>query len=77
MFVVDLTFDCYQDTTLEQAEQAINRLVNALRFNGQIIGEEFPTVLKDGYFITRVMFPTELSRPLVRLQPIGRCNDPL
>ena len=59
MFVVDLTFDCYQDTTLEQAEQAINRLVNALRFNGQIIGEEFPTVLKDGYFITRVMCPTE------------------
>ena len=48
MFVVDLTFDCYQDTTLEQAEQAINRLVNALRFNGQIMGEEFPTVLKDG-----------------------------
>ena len=59
MFVVDLTFDCYQDTTLEQAEQAINRLVNALRFNGQIMGEEFPTVLKDGFFITRVMCPTE------------------
>ncbi len=59
MFVVDLTFDCYQDTTLEKAEQAINRLVNALRFNGQIMGEEFPTVLKDGYFITRVMCPNE------------------
>jgi len=59
MFVVDLTFDCYQDTTLELAEQAINRLVNALRFNGQIIGDEFPTVLKDGFFITRVMCPTE------------------
>ncbi len=59
MFVVDLTFDCYQDTTLDNAEQAINRLVNALRFNGQIMGEEFPTVLKDGYFITRVMCPTD------------------
>ncbi len=59
MFVVDLTFDCYQDTTLENAEQAIIRLVNALRFNGQIMGEEFPTVLKDGYFVTRVMCPTD------------------
>ena len=59
MFVVDLTFDCYQDTTLDDAERAINRVVNALRFNGQIIGDEFPTVLKDGYFITRVMCPLE------------------
>ena len=33
MFVVDLTFDCYQDTTLDDAERAINRVVNALRFN--------------------------------------------
>ncbi len=61
MFVVDLTFDCYQDTTLDNAEAAINRVVNALRFNGQIIGEEFPTVLKDGFFITRVMCPEEDS----------------
>jgi len=61
MFVVDLTFDCYQDTTLESAEKAIIRLVNALRFNGQIIGEEFPTVLKDGYFLTRVMCPEQDS----------------
>ncbi len=61
MFVVDLTFDCYQDTTLEDAEKAIIRLVNAYRFNGQIIGEEFPTVLKDGYFVTRVMCPEEDS----------------
>ncbi|MDE3272373.1 Zn-ribbon-containing protein [Pseudoalteromonas sp. G4] len=59
MYIVDLTFDCYQDTTLEAAEQAIVRLVNALRFNGQIIGEEFPTTLKDGFFITRVMCPEE------------------
>lgn len=59
MYVVDLTFDCYQDTTLDAAEVAINRVVNALRFNGQIIGEEFPTVLKDGYFVTRVMCPEE------------------
>jgi len=57
MFVVDLTFDCYEDTTLEAAEAAINRVVNALRFNGQIIGDEFPTMLKDGYFVTRVMCP--------------------
>lgn len=59
MFVVDLTFDCYQDTTLEDAEKAINRVVNALRFNGQIIGEEFPTTLNEGFFTTRVMCPQE------------------
>jgi predicted nucleic acid-binding Zn ribbon protein len=61
MYVIDLTFDCYKETTLELAEQAIIRLVNALRFNGQIIGEEFPTVLKDGFFVTRVMCPEEDS----------------
>lgn len=57
MYVVDLSFDCYQDTTIAKAEEAIVTLVNALRFNGQIMGEEFPTVLKDGYFVTRVMCP--------------------
>lgn len=61
MFVADLTFDCYEETTLAAAESAIIRLVNALRFNGQIIGEEFPTVLKDGFFVTRVMCPEQDS----------------
>ena len=55
MHVIDLTFDCYKETTLELAEQAIIRLINALRFNGQIIGEEFPTVLKDGFFENDVL----------------------
>ena len=70
MYIVDLTFDCYQDTTLEAAEQAIVRLVNALRFNGQIIGEEFPTTLKDGFFITRVMCPEEDA-----LHPLNQNRD--
>ncbi|MEO2280891.1 Zn-ribbon-containing protein [Pseudoalteromonas pernae] len=61
MFVADLTFDCYQDTQLDTAEQAINQMVVALRANGQIIGDEFPTVLKDGYFLTRIMCPEEDS----------------
>ncbi|TMP85590.1 hypothetical protein CWC05_17510 [Pseudoalteromonas ruthenica] len=61
MFVVDLTFDCYQDTQLSAAEQAINQTVVALRANGQIIGDEFPTVLKEGFFVTRVMCPEEDS----------------
>lgn len=61
MFVVDLIFDCYQDTSLADAEHAIIQLVNAFRFNGQIIGDEFPTVLNEGYFVTRVMCPEKDS----------------
>ena len=36
-------------------------MVVALRANGQIIGDDFPTVLKDGYFQTRIMCPEEDS----------------
>lgn len=61
MFVADLEFDCYQNTSLEEAERAINQVVVALRANGQIIGDEFPTVLKEGYFVTRVMSPEQDS----------------
>jgi predicted nucleic acid-binding Zn ribbon protein len=57
MIVAELTFECYRDTTISAVEQAINPLIDSYYFNGQIIGREFPTVIKDGYFVTRVVCP--------------------
>ncbi len=57
MYLAELTFECYRDTTISAVEQAINPLIDSYYFNGQIIGREFPTLMKDGYFVTRVVCP--------------------
>ena len=61
MFTAELTFECYQDTTIEAVDGAITQLIDALRYNGQILGREFPTSIDDGIFITRVVCPEEES----------------
>ncbi|SQD80032.1 Zn-ribbon-containing protein [Moritella yayanosii] len=61
MFTAELTFECYQDTTIEAVDGAITQLIDALRYNGQILGREFPTSIDDGVFITRVVCPEEES----------------
>ncbi len=61
MILVKLTFECFQDTTITAAEQAISGVMTELKYNGQIIGQEFPTLLKDGYFVTQVLCPEEDS----------------
>jgi predicted nucleic acid-binding Zn ribbon protein len=65
MYAAELIFECYQDTTITAVEQAISPLIDSYYFNGQIIGREFPTVMKDGYFVTRVVCPQKDA-----LQPI-------
>jgi predicted nucleic acid-binding Zn ribbon protein len=57
MYVTELIFECYRDTTITAVEQAIGPLIDSYYFNGQIIGREVPTVMKDGYFVTRVLCP--------------------
>ena len=42
MFVVELQFECFDNTTLSQVDIAINGLMDALRYNGQVLGREFP-----------------------------------
>lgn len=57
MYAAQLTFECYRDTTITAVEKAITSLIDSYYFNGQIVGREFPTVMKDGYFVTRVVCP--------------------
>lgn len=57
MYVVELTFECFEDTTLSRAEQALLGYLDALRYNGQILGRELPTSLQDGCFKSRVVCP--------------------
>lgn len=61
MILAKLTFECFEDTTMTKVELAINSLITELKYNGQIIGQEFPTLLKDGYFVTQVLCPEEES----------------
>lgn len=59
MYLAELRFKIIADTNLTAAEQAIRHYVEALIFNGQIIGREFPTAWQQDNFISRVVLPTE------------------
>lgn len=61
MFTAELTFECYQDSTIDAVNDGITQLVDALRYNGQILGREFPTSMHEGVFVTRVVCPEEDS----------------
>ena len=52
MYIVELCFECYRDTSLGEAERAIVNYLDMLRYQGQILGREFPTSMHDGYFRT-------------------------
>lgn len=61
MWVCELHFDCYQATSLDEAEPAIRQFIDALRYHGQIIGREFPTALHQDGLTTRVVCPEQDS----------------
>jgi len=61
LFTAELTFECYQDSTIDAVNDGITQLIDALRYNGQILGREFPTSMHDGVFVTRVVCPEEDS----------------
>jgi predicted nucleic acid-binding Zn ribbon protein len=61
MYVVELQFECFADTTVAAVDRAINGLVEALRFNGQLLGREFPIVMGEGVFFLRAVCPEEDS----------------
>lgn len=50
MYVVELQFECFDNTTVSAVDKAINGLMDALRYNGQVLGREFPIVMGDGEF---------------------------
>lgn len=61
MFVFELRFECFADTTIDAAEKAINGLLEALRANGQILGREFAVAFNDGEFKVRLLLPEKIS----------------
>ncbi|WP_406666617.1 Zn-ribbon-containing protein [Gallaecimonas sp. GXIMD1310] len=72
MFLVDITFDLYQDSPIEQVEQAVMALFNAWRHNGQVLGRELPTWVQDGSINLRVVCPEQDSLQHQYLSPAGR-----
>lgn len=61
MFVTELRFEPFADTTITAAEKAINHYLEALRANGQILGREFAVAYNDGEFRVRLMQPEKTS----------------
>ncbi|MFT5235820.1 MAG: putative nucleic acid-binding Zn ribbon protein [Shewanella sp.] len=61
MHVVELRFECFDDTTITAAEKAINGLLEAYRANGQILGREFAVAFNDGDFRVRLLMPEKSS----------------
>lgn len=61
MYVVELQFECFDNTTIPAVDTAINGLMDALRYNGQVLGREFPIVMDDGVFKVRAVCPEEHS----------------
>lgn len=59
MILAKLTFECFEDTTITAVERGISSLITELKYNGQVIGNEFPCLLKDGHFVTQALCPTE------------------
>ncbi len=61
MYILEMSFECYRDTTVAAVEKAIMQLVDALRYNGQILGREFPTSMDGAVFTTRLVCPEQDS----------------
>ena len=40
MYILELCFECYRDTSLGEAERAIVNYLDMLRYQGQILGRE-------------------------------------
>jgi len=61
MHVIELRFECFDDTTITAAEKSINALLEAFRANGQILGREFAIALNEGEFRVRLLTPEKSS----------------
>lgn len=58
MYLAELRFTLIADTEFSLAEQAIRRYLEALIFNGQMLGREFPTAFTGEAFCSRLVLPT-------------------
>jgi predicted nucleic acid-binding Zn ribbon protein len=61
MYVCQLSLECELDIELDEAQQAISMLLDQYRYNGQIIGREFPLTLVDDKFEITFVCPEQDS----------------
>ncbi|MCG6201274.1 Zn-ribbon-containing protein [Psychromonas antarctica] len=61
MFIKEIRFECYQNTQYAAVERAINNYFDMLRYNGQILGREFPVAMFASWFVVRLVCPEENS----------------
>jgi predicted nucleic acid-binding Zn ribbon protein len=59
MYLAELQFKVINDTDFSRAEAAIRRYIEALIFNGQVLGREFPTGWRQDCFTSRLVLPEE------------------
>lgn len=64
MYVCQLSFQCELDVELSDAQSAISNLLDEYRYNGQIIGREFPVILVEDKFEVVFVCPEQDSLAL-------------
>ncbi len=78
MYVIEMQFECFDNTTFDAVEKGINGLLEALRYNGQILGREFPIIMGDGEFRVRVVCPaTDSLHPKYHSDYVEMCLNRL
>lgn len=75
MFLAELRFKIIADTQFSAAEQAIRQYIEALIFNGQVIGREFPTAWQQDAFISRIVIPEHSALQPRFHSPKGRLAE--
>ncbi|WP_087023535.1 Zn-ribbon-containing protein [Thaumasiovibrio subtropicus] len=74
MYVVELQFDLFDNSTLSDVDRAINGVMDALRYNGQVLGREFPIIMGEGSFTVRAVCPeTESLHPDYHSPQVTAC----
>ncbi|MDC2888341.1 DUF2310 family Zn-ribbon-containing protein [Psychrosphaera sp. G1-22] len=61
MYVCQLSFNCAVDIEISEAQTVISALLDEYRYNGQIIGREFPVILVDDHFDVIFVCPEQDS----------------
>nr|WP_086939088.1 Zn-ribbon-containing protein [Thaumasiovibrio occultus] len=57
MYVCELHFELFDNSTLTEVERSIASVMDALRYNGQVLGREFPVIIGEGVFSVRAVIP--------------------
>ncbi|WP_115717942.1 Zn-ribbon-containing protein [Gallaecimonas mangrovi] len=72
MYLVEVSFELFADSQLSALEGAVMRVFDAWRHQGQVLGRELPTWVKDGALNVRVVCPEPDSLHARYLSPAGK-----